>query len=220
MFGIGKICMNPIKITVVSIGAAIAIALILVYMHHSSNTTNPHSAHFAHSAKEQQMAELPRKPKQTIRGERAVFKGEQNYPFPPEDVFRMLCPVREYDYIPPWECDIVYLDSGFAEQGGVFTTHFPGDGDQKDVWVISRHDTNQAVEFVRVNGLRSMIYRIELEGTQTGGTVARWEQIVTGLTEEGNKHVGTLKQSDFTAMLAQMEEWLQHYLATGGAAKP
>lgn len=43
-----------------------------------------------------------------IKGERVIFKGEQNYSFPPEDVFPMLCPVREYEYIPRWECDIVY----------------------------------------------------------------------------------------------------------------
>ena len=90
----------------------------------------------------------------------------------------MLCPVREYEYIPTWECDIVYLKSGFAEPGGVFTTHFPGNGDQKDVWVISHYDTNRAIEFVRVSGLRSTIYRIELQGTQSGGTVANWEQSI------------------------------------------
>ena len=163
------------------------------------------------------MTDTPRKPKQTIKATRAVFKGVQSYSSPPEEVFPMLCPVREHEYIPPWKCDLVYLESGFAEHGGVFTTHFPGDGDQKDVWVISRYDTKQAIEFVRVNGLRTMIYRIELQGTETGGTVVSWEQIITGLTEKGNQHVQTLQQSDFTAMLAQMQEWLQHYLATGEA---
>ena len=164
------------------------------------------------------MTEPQRRPKQTIKGTRAVFTGSQSYSSPPEEVFPMLCPVREYEYIPPWKCEIVYLQRGFAEQGGVFTTHFQGDGDQKDVWVISRYDTNQAIEFVRVSGLRSMIYRIELRGTQTGGTVVSWEQIITGLTEEGNRHVETLTQSDFTAMLAQMQEWLQSYLDTEEAA--
>ena len=166
------------------------------------------------------MAELSRKPKQTIKGERVIFTGKQSYSFPPEDVFPMLCPVREYEYLPPWECDIVYLDSGLAERGGVFTTLPLGEGDQKDIWVISRHDKNQAIEFVRVNGLRSILYRFELQGTETGGTVVSWEQIITGLTEEGNRHVETLKQSDFTAMLAHMEELLQHYLATSKAANP
>jgi len=163
------------------------------------------------------MAGLIRKPKQTIKGERAVLKGKQDYSFPPEDIFPMLCPVREYEYLPGWECDIVYLYSGLAEQGGVFTTHSHGEGDQKDVWVISRYDTNRAIEFVRVNRMRTMIYRIELQGTENGGTVVSWEQIITGLTEEGNRYVRTLRQSDFTAMLSHFQELLEHYLAAGKA---
>lgn len=161
------------------------------------------------------MANLSRKPNQTIKGERVIFTGEQNYSFSPEVVFPFLCPVREYEYLPNWECDIVYLDSGLAELGGVFITHPPGEENKKDVWVISRYEKNQAIEFVRVNDLRSMIYRIELESTETGGTIAKWEQIITGLTEEGNKHVNKLQQADFTAMLANIEELLQHYLEEG-----
>lgn len=163
------------------------------------------------------MAGVSRKPKQTIKGERRVLKGRMNYSFPPEDVFPMLCPVREYEYAPSWECDIVYLDSGLAEQGGVFTTHSHGGANQKDVWVISRYDRNRAIEFVRVDGMRTSVYRIELQGTETGGTVASCEQVITGLTEEGNQHVQTLRQSDFTAMLSHWQEVLQHYLSTGKA---
>ncbi len=40
-------------------------------------------------------------------------------------------------------------------------------------------------------------------------------QDFAGLTEEGNRHSEALAQSDFTAMLAQMQEWLQNYLGTG-----
>ena len=158
------------------------------------------------------MANLSKKPQQTIKGERVIFKGKQNYSFAPEVVFPFLCPVREYEYLPDWECDIVYLDSGLAELGGVFITHPPGEEKKQDVWVISRYEKNQAIEFVRVNDLRSMIYRIQLEITETGGTIAKWEQIITGLTEEGNKHVKQLQQADFTAMLGNIEELLQHYL--------
>ena len=162
------------------------------------------------------MTELSRKPNQTIEGSRVIFTGLQSYSSPPEVVFPMLCPVREYDYIPPWECDVVYLESGLAEQSGVFTTHFPGDGDQKDVWVISRYEIDRTIEFIRVSGLRTMIYRIDLQSTLTGGTIVNWEQIITGLTEEGNQHIETLTQSDFTVMLAQMQEWLQSYLDADG----
>jgi len=68
-------------------------------------------------------------PKQTFSGRRAVFTGKQHFTSPPAAVFPMLCPVREYDYIPPWECDVVFLESGLAEDGGVFTTSFPSDGE-------------------------------------------------------------------------------------------
>lgn len=163
------------------------------------------------------MAGLSRKPKQTTKGERRVIKGKQHYSFPPKDVFPMLCPVREYEYFPGWECDIVYLDSGLAERGGVFTTHSHGEGDQKDVCVISRYDPNRAIEFVAVDGMRSMVTRIELQGTETGGTDVSWEQVITGLTEEGNQHVQKLQQSDFNAMLSHFQEFLQHYLSTGEA---
>jgi hypothetical protein len=166
------------------------------------------------------MTKSTHKPEQTIKGLRAIFKGTQSYSFSPEEVFPLLCPVREYEYIPPWTCDLVYLDSGFAEYGGVFTTQFPADGNQKDVWVISRYDTNRAIEFVRVNSLRTMIYRIELQRTKDDGTYVIWEQIITGLSEEGNLHVQNLRQSDFTAMLGQMEEWLQHYLYTREVIRP
>ena len=132
----------------------------------------------------------------------------------------MLCPVREYEYMPGWECDILYLDSGVAEQGGVFTTHSHTEGHQKNVWVISRYDKNRAIEFVLVNDMRSMVYRIELQGTETGGTVVSFEQVITGLSEEGNQHVQTLQQSDFTALLLHWQELLQHYLNTGKAANP
>lgn len=33
----------------------------------------------------------------------------------PEGVFPLLCPVREYDWIEPWRCRMIYSQSGFAE---------------------------------------------------------------------------------------------------------
>jgi hypothetical protein len=34
---------------------------------------------------------------------------------PPEKVFPLLCPVREYDWVEPWKCEMIYTDSGFVE---------------------------------------------------------------------------------------------------------
>lgn len=161
------------------------------------------------------MTDRDRHPQQTFKGVRVTFTATQSCSAPPEKVFPLLCPIREYEYIPAWECDVVYLGSGFAENGGVFTTKLPGDGEGKDLWVISRYEPNHMVEFVRVSEMRAMLYRIELQRTEEGGTSVAWEQVLTGLSEKGNHHVKNLRQSDFTAMIGQVEKWMQHYLETG-----
>ena len=38
----------------------------------------------------------------------------------PEKVFPLLCPVREYEWVEPWRCDLVYTDSGVAELDCIF----------------------------------------------------------------------------------------------------
>ena len=44
----------------------------------------------------------------------------------PDRVFPLLCPRREYEWIPDWKSDIVFSESGFAERDCVFTTVLPG----------------------------------------------------------------------------------------------
>jgi len=157
-----------------------------------------------------------RRPRHSFEGVRVVFTATQTCSAPPEKVFPLLCPVREYDYIPSWACDVVFLESGFAEIGGVFTTEVPGGGERRDVWVISRYEPDHAIDFVRVSELRAMLYRIRLHRTAEGGTTVGWEQILTGLSEDGNRHVEASSQNDFTAMIGRLEKWMQHYLDTGG----
>lgn len=165
------------------------------------------------------MTASQRTPRRTVLGARAVFTGSQTYPSPPEEVFPMLCPVREYEYLPPWECDIVYPEQGLAEAGGVFTTSLPKDGGIKDVWVISRYEQVKAIEFVRVNELRTMLYTIELERTPDNTTIARWQQTLTGLSPEGNSHVRACTQEEFTEVVAYIEDRLRRHLA-GEKAPP
>ena len=41
---------------------------------------------------------------------------------PVEEIFPLLCPVREYDWIPGWGCDVQFTESGVAEDLCVFST--------------------------------------------------------------------------------------------------
>jgi hypothetical protein len=132
----------------------------------------------------------------------------------PEAVFPLLCPVREYDWIEPWRCRMIYSRSGVAEQDCIFQTEFPKDG-PTDTWVVCRYEPPQLIEFVRVNTMRAIRYTITLHQTEGGKTDAKWRQVVTGLTEEGDRLVEQEPGEAYRAQMERLAELLNHYLSTG-----
>jgi hypothetical protein len=132
----------------------------------------------------------------------------------PEQVFPLLCPIREYDWIESWQCEMIYSDSGFAEPGCIFKTSFSADGPE-DTWVVSRYEKPVVIEFVRVNPLRVIRYTITLSRAENGGTEADWAQVITGIGEEGKQFVRNLDDEGFHAHMAMVEKMLDHYLMTG-----
>jgi len=132
----------------------------------------------------------------------------------PEQVFPLLCPTREYDWIETWRCEMIYSDSGFAEPGCIFTTSFSTDGPE-DTWVVSRYEKPVVIEFVRVNLLRVIRYTITLSRADNGATEADWAQVITGIREEGQQFVRDLDDEGFHAHMAMVEKMLDHYLTTG-----
>jgi hypothetical protein len=136
---------------------------------------------------------------------------------PPDRVFPLLCPTREYDWIEPWKCRLVHCESGVAELDCVFVTNFPNEGE--DVWVVSVYRPNTEIQFVRFNGLRVIRYTITLTDNGDGTTAAEWKQILTGLSDEGNRQVEGLTDDVFRQKIQGLERRLNHYLATGEMLK-
>lgn len=148
---------------------------------------------------------------------RVRFQETQHVDAAPEEVFPLLCPVREFDWIPSWECAVVYTGSGLAEEGCVFQTGKPGDGGGVDTWVVSRYEPPKRISFVRVNALRALRYDIRLEPDGDGSTTLRWQQEITALNDDGDRHVASLRPEDFATMIATGERLVEHYLKTGEA---
>lgn len=132
----------------------------------------------------------------------------------PEAVFPLLCPVREYEWIEGWQCELVFSESGKAELDCVFRTNFPQDGPE-DTWVVSRYEPPRAIEFVRVNALRAIHYAIHLDSTKEGRSAWLWVQTLTALTEEGDALVASASAATFAEKIAGLEHKLNHFLATG-----
>lgn len=157
----------------------------------------------------------PRSDGPVTRGRR-VFDSESRHRASPEEIFPLLCPVREYDWIDGWRCRMVYSDSGFAEEDGVFTTDLEG----HSTWVITAYEPPRRIEFCIVSdrGVAARL-KIRLESIAEGSTRVLWRRLYTGLGTRGRAEVAGL---DTTVVCGKMEDLaarLDHYLQEGEALR-
>ncbi|MBZ5536455.1 MAG: hypothetical protein LAO31_10905 [Acidobacteriia bacterium] len=138
----------------------------------------------------------------------------QKYEAPPSQVFPLLCPTREYDWIETWRCHLVYSDSGYAEENCIFTTDFPEDGGD-ETWVVIAYEPDRTIQFVRIGAIKVIRYNITLRDHSDGSSSAEWEQIITALNEEGNRFIESLSQERYATEKKILESLLNHYLKTG-----
>ncbi|MCX6155347.1 MAG: hypothetical protein NT007_14430 [Candidatus Kapabacteria bacterium] len=139
-----------------------------------------------------------------------------------ERVFPLLCPTREYEWIETWNCDLIHSNSGIAEKNCVFRTGFFGepskidlsDEPTSDVWVVTHYEPNKKIEFVRMNSIRVSCISFTLVENGDGTTHSLVDQLLIGLTEQGNRSLGAIAES-FPFEFAMGEAMLNHYLITG-----
>jgi len=116
-----------------------------------------------------------------FRGNRVTHEYKQTNVAPPEDVFPLLCPVRESDWVPGWQYRLIYSQSGAAEDGCVFVT--PNEDNTETTWVVSDYDPAAfRIAFVWVSpGLVAAQIKISLERNSHGTTDAYIRNAYTGL---------------------------------------
>jgi hypothetical protein len=132
----------------------------------------------------------------------------------PEIVFPLLCPVREYEWIEPWACEMIYSETGVAENNAVFKTNFPQQGGE-EIWVVCRYEKNRAIEFIRL-APDLKVNRLDIRLTAGAkGTLATWTNTYTGLSESGNQWIRNLTDDFFLTEKKAIEKMLNHYLKKG-----
>ena len=130
-----------------------------------------------------------------------------------EKVFPLLCPVREYEWIPHWSCEILYTSSGYAELGCAFTTDFK-DVFGKETWVVSIYEPNKRIVFVRTGERRSTRYAITLN-EEEGGVALLWQHEMTSLNPAADELVAEHGAHLFRKQMVLLEKQLNHYLNHG-----
>jgi hypothetical protein len=145
---------------------------------------------------------------------RTTFLDDMHIDAPPSEIFPLLCPVREYEWLDRWRCEIVHTASGIAEDGCIFTTASAGDGPM--VWVVSRYEPPHTIQFTSVvAGSYVMRLRIDLTPSGTRGSELRWAREFTAIADAGTEWVAASDLDAHRARMAGLRDRLAHYVATG-----
>jgi len=57
-----------------------------------------------------------------MKYKRKIRKFSGTFDTTPERIFPLLCPAREADWIPGWNCELIYTKTGYAEDKCIFRT--------------------------------------------------------------------------------------------------
>jgi hypothetical protein len=151
-----------------------------------------------------------------FRARRTTKCYRQTINAPPEEVFPLICPVREAEWLDGWRYSMLYSESGLAEEGAVFST--PGDGEAETVWIVTRHDPERReVEFTRFTpGSRICVLRIAVTEKGAGSSSVAISYTYTATTPSGNRFIDGLTEEAFLDAMRFWEKSMNHFLKTGG----
>ena len=129
-----------------------------------------------------------------------------------EKIFPLLCPVREYEWIEHWSCDLLYSASGVNEKGCAFRSKYPGT--DEEIWVTSRFEPNQCIEFVRIDTDKVSLNSIALSASPNE-TKLTWTLKLIGATDKGNAWIEFYDPNDFRKVVVMLEKMIDYYLMHG-----
>ncbi len=133
---------------------------------------------------------------------------------PPADVFPLLCPVREVEWVRGWAPSLVLSESGVAEADCVFIT--PGDP-ADTIWTVTRHEPERfRLEMVMVTPGR-LVSKLEISLAEKDGgrTAADISYTHTSLGPQGDDFLETFTEDWYRKFMQEWETEMNHFLATG-----
>lgn len=134
---------------------------------------------------------------------------------PCDQVFPLLCPVRETEWLDGWDPVSVASRSGFAERDCVFVTEA---GTSQAVWYITRHEPAAGfVEMIKITpGVTACRLGIQVSPAPEGAQ-AQITYTHTSLGAEGDAFVDALTPDAYVKFMKSWESRMNHYLRHGQA---
>ena len=137
---------------------------------------------------------------------------------PRDVVFPLLCPVREAEYLSDWQAEILYSESGVAEEGCIFRT--PNRGGEPSIWTIRVHDEAAGlIEFVIITPeSRVSTLVVELRDADHGATDVTFTYTHTAIADAGRSFVAEFTEDRFLQKMTGFENSLNEFLAKADQA--
>lgn len=131
------------------------------------------------------------------------------------EIFQLLCPVREKEWLKGWDYNMIYSESGFAEKGCVFETDNDFGSYQ---WVMTKYDNRDFnVQFVKFIQNR-MIVIIDIQLIDSEGDIVYCEidytftaiddDVIKQMHEENTQEI-------FNSHMKLWEDSMNYFLKTG-----
>lgn len=129
-----------------------------------------------------------------------------------DKVFPLLCPKREEEWIPGWECETLWSRSGYNEEGAVFRTRKPYGTEL--YWTTLKFDIGErTVDFLNLApGLYLFRFVITVEPEASGTLRIVFSQTFTPISEEGDALIRKYEAEDLGARLQALAGFMTKFL--------
>lgn len=133
----------------------------------------------------------------------------------PDKIFPLICPVLEAQWLDDWDYKMIYSETGFAEDGAVFTTS--NEGEEDTVWIVTEHDKiDNKVEFIRITpASRVSKLTVHIKEKDHNSSYVDITYTYTAYTAEGNRFIDDYTEKVFLKMVKHWEDSINYFLETG-----
>ena len=133
---------------------------------------------------------------------------------PADEVFPLLCPIREMEWVKDWRPKLVVTESGVAEPGCIFVT--PGVPEDA-LWLMRVHDpVRHRLEIIKIiPGMVIGTITVDLTADGESACTADITYAYTALSAHGERAIGEFTEQHFRGFMKTWEAELNHFLRTG-----
>ncbi len=146
-----------------------------------------------------------------VKDRKLIRKYQQTINGNIREVFKLLCPVREKEWLQGWDYKMIFSEGGYAEKGCVFETSNEYGSYN---WIITRHDEeNYVIQFVKT--MKDIVVLIDIELNEVDfkithcniqySFIALKEAIVDNMHSENSEAI-------FNSHMKKWEDSLNYYL--------